>query len=191
MEFSEEDVQEAFDRLDKLDQISPDLKRMLFLALKKIRNGENRSEVLGFSPKIIEELVEHTNNLFLGGKYQKALEHYQFLQMLEPIRYEHVYSMATCYFYLDDYDRAIQTYMACTEIAPLSPLPHVQLSNCYSKQGYPETALAEIIQAIGLAELDNQYAGLKEKAEVERKYLENEIVRKWGGQPKTQIIKDM
>jgi len=160
--FSKENIQAIFDKMG--DKISPQFKELATEAFEKMSKGATLQEALGFTPENIKAIIRHADNLLQEGKYESALENFQIVHYLEPLRYEHLFSMAACYQLLGQTREALDHYQASCELALDDPVPHFHFAECLKKVGEINSAFEEYQKVIRIAKENENYKKHKEEA---------------------------
>jgi type III secretion system low calcium response chaperone LcrH/SycD len=168
-------TQEVHSVIEKLgDSIPPQRRPMIEEAISKMMvDNKLPKDVLGFSPEIMEMIYQHGYNLFQNGKYQDALNVFNILRQLDNSSPRYTFAIAACHHYAKEYLDAAANYSIYKYMDPLNPIPSFHLYDCYMKTDHTMSALLAIQEALVLAERSPEYAGLKEKIQLEFEHLKN------------------
>lgn len=141
---------------------------MIEEALKKvIKEGLLLKEVLGFSPKIIEQIYEYGYLLFQSGKFKEALEVFTILRKIDNENKRYTFAIAATHHQMKHYAEAVGNYMMYQALDQTNPLPYYHLFDCFSKLNQPALAFNALMSARRLAENDPQHTKLKNKIDME------------------------
>lgn len=176
----QEELKEAFEQLktEGVD-ISPKMQHMAEEAFEKILEGNSLpKQALGISDQLIEKFYSYAYQAFQAGKYDETLPVFKFLRQLDPLDSRYSFAIAASYHYKKEYLLAAGNYLVCNRTDPFNPIPYFHLYDCFFKSGHYASALVAIQACIGLASIDPFYASLKEKALLEKQYVENFINEK-------------
>jgi len=87
---------------------------------------------------------------FLEGEYEEGLAHLERVQELDPLNPFVKARFGWMYYYLRDFDRAIELFKENVEFDPNNPLGHKGLREAYSKKGMYDKAIAEAEKVLEL-----------------------------------------
>jgi TolB-like protein/predicted Ser/Thr protein kinase len=111
---------------------------------------------------------------FLEGEYEEGIAHLERVQELDPLNPFVKARFGWMYYYLRDFDRAIEVFQENVEYDPNNPLGHAGLREAYSKKGMHDKAIAEAEMVVELTMRSDSaisslayiygFAGKKDKA---------------------------
>lgn len=175
-----EKLQEAFNQLKAEGvETSPKMEKMAEEAFEKILEGHCLpKEALGISDDLMEKFYSYAYQAFQAGKYNETLPVFKFLRQLDPLDSRYSFAIAASYHYKKEYLLAAGNYLVCNRVDPFNPIPYFHLYDCFLKSEHYGSALVAIQACIGIASIHPFYASLKEKALLERQYVEDIINKK-------------
>jgi len=87
---------------------------------------------------------------FWEGEYEEGIAHLERVQELNPLNPFVKIRFGWMYYYLRDFDRAIELFQENVDFDPNNPLGHTGLSEAYSKKGMYDEAIAEAEKVLEL-----------------------------------------
>lgn len=140
-----------------------------------IEKGLPTANDLNVTPAVIEQLYELAYNSYNTGHYSDACSIFSWLVLLEPKNHTYLFGFASSYHMMKDYLQAIQLYMASFYLDPTNPIPFYHMADCFIKLNAPANAAV----ALGLVSLFSEgnpmYFTLKERAELIRNQIEDNL----------------
>ncbi len=145
------------------------------LLIKILEQNMLPKDAMGLDDAFLEKIYADAYVYFQAGKYEKAMQFYRILMLLNPLDARHPMAMASCYHRLKNHFAAIQYYGLSSSLDPSNPLPYYHASDCLIHQG--NTGMAVILLKTMLEQIGNdpKHAVLKERVEQSIKPLEDEV----------------
>ncbi len=132
--------------LSSIYQKEANLKQAEILVNSSIKNG-NKSRKIFFELGTIE---------INSGNYDKAIQIFENILMNSPDDFEALGNIATCYYFLKDYEKSIKYSNKVIRLVPDLPLPYIGLGDCYLSNGDTVKANSNYLKAKEL-DTDNRY----------------------------------
>lgn len=145
---------------------------------KMYEQGMSPREAMGFGKDMIDFAYQYAYSSFQTGKYKDALNVFIWLRTLEPLTYNYVFGVATCYHRLEMYGKAIGQYALCAGIETDNPEPCLYMAQCFFALNTPEGAVPFLKEAIARAEGKSQYARTDEIAHMLLRKIEGAPIKK-------------
>jgi type III secretion system low calcium response chaperone LcrH/SycD len=117
-----------------------------------LKNGKKPSEVLGFSPEMIEHMYAYGYRLFNLGNYKKALHVFIGLSLLDRTDPRFNMALGAAYHKLKKYVKAVNFYYKCSQQELDNPMPHFYMYDCFLQGeliGDAAFCLKEVIRRSG------------------------------------------
>lgn len=172
--YTKEDIQTAIERVKK--PIPPSLKEQIKETLWEMQERHlSPKEAFGFSDEMIDAIYEYGYSAFQAGKYEESIKVFSFLRELDLFSYRAAFGIAASYQHLRKFDIAAASYLICTYIDPLNPIPTFHLAYCFEQLGQYLSALEYVEVTIQLCEKILVFPKIREKALLEKEYLINTL----------------
>jgi type III secretion system low calcium response chaperone LcrH/SycD len=171
------DVTQMQDALQRLninagEQAQAELKKILSAALDK---GVMPKTALKLDDTVMEAIYSQAYTLYNHGKYKEASYIFRLLMLLDFTTPKYVLGLAACSHRMKEYTNASNLYMIAAGLDPTNPLPHFHATDCYIQLGAPALAIISLGMAITAAGAQAQYKLIKERAELMKSTLEQQI----------------
>jgi type III secretion system low calcium response chaperone LcrH/SycD len=155
-------------------------------AKKKLKNkklleeelaaGQTAQEILGFSDETMSKFYQAAYLIFEHKRYHDAANAFLFLATLNPHNHEYWLGLGMSTQMCQDYEAAIDAYELAALCNISSPVPYFYLAKCLFAIHDRESALQALDLAIETADEIEEYAELKQQAEMAKEILlKNEI----------------
>lgn len=164
------------DTVSKMSQRFPDEdpKKHEELLIKIFEEGKSPKEAMGFDDKFMEHLYADGYRLFQSGNYEDAKQIFLFLMKLNPSESKYAYGVGSCFQKQEEWQYAINAYMACMVADLSSPLPLFHVADCLLRLNSPSEALIVLKSAVDLANKP-EHSALKQRAEMMIESLTNDL----------------
>lgn len=123
-------------------------------------------DAIGLSDGMIEGMYSFGYRLYNTGKYDKAVQLFRLLVMLDPTQEKFSLGLAACFHMMKNYHNASTTYLLCGIINNEDPLPHFHASDCYVEMQQPDLAIASLEICLERCGNRPEYAALKNRASI-------------------------
>jgi type III secretion system low calcium response chaperone LcrH/SycD len=165
---------------DTLQRVNVQAGKQAEEALSVIMEGVLKK---GISPKLalkigddtIEAIYAQAYNLYNQGKYKEASYIFRLLMLLDFTAPKHILGLAACMHRMKDYINAANMYFLCATLDPKNPMPHYHSVDCYLQVDAVPLALMSLDLAIKACIDQPQYKILKERAELLKSSLEQQM----------------
>jgi type III secretion system low calcium response chaperone LcrH/SycD len=152
-------------------------------ATNKMRAGgpkkpEGVKDLLGVSDENVDGMYNHAYLLYNTGRYKDAAAVFRILSTLHTSEYKYVLGLAACYHMSKEYQTAAGVYLVVSSIDPLNPIPYFHASDCYIQIGDKVSAALMLEMALQKAEDREEYATLKQRAEITLTGIKKELFLK-------------
>ena len=176
-EYSNMDVTQMQDALQRLnmdagEKAQEELKKILTAALEK---GVMPKTALKLDDMVMEAIYAQGYTLYNHGKYKEASYIFRLLMLLDFTTPKYVLGLAACLHRMKDYTNAANLYMIVAGLEPTNPLPHFHATDCYLQLNAPGLATISLGMAITAAGEQVQYKLIKERAELMKSAIIQQI----------------
>ncbi len=171
-----EEIKEAFQKVDLAAGRKAE-KTLSMLMERVFKSGMLPKTALQLTDATMEGIYTQAYNLYNQGKYKDAMHIFRLLMMLDYTTPKYTLGLAACLHRLKEYKSAVNIYMLAGLLDPNNPIPHYHASDCYLKLQSKPSAVYSLELAINAAGNQKAYAIVKERCELMKKNLEEEISR--------------
>ncbi len=123
-------------------------------------------DAMGLNDEMIEGMYSFGYRLYNTGKYEQAVQLFRLLVMFDPSQPKFAMGLGACFHMMKDYENAATTYVLCSIIDPLNPLPHYHASDCYVQLNQPENAVIALQLSIDRCNGKEEFRLIKERAQL-------------------------
>jgi type III secretion system low calcium response chaperone LcrH/SycD len=142
---------------------------------KMMKQGMSPKEAMGISNSYLENLYAQAYRLYNTGKYAEAVHLFRMLIMFNAMEPKYMLGLAASFHMLKEYVSAIQTYTMCSALDPQNPIPHYHSSDCFIQMKEYLSAMLCLELAIERAGDREEYAKMKERAQLSLESLKQQI----------------
>lgn len=137
----------------------------------ELAEGKTAQEILEFSQETMAKFYHAAYLLFEHQRYQDAANAFFFLATLNPNQHDYWLGLGMSTQMCHDYEAAIDAYELAALCDISSPVPYFYLAKCLFAIHDRESALQALDLAIETANDLEEYAELKEQAEIAKNRL--------------------
>ena len=141
------------------------------LLKKNLFAGQTAQEIMEFSDETMAKFYQAAYVLFQNKHYEDAANAFLFLATLNPHNHEYWLGLGMATQMCHDYEAAIDSYELSALCNLSSPVPYFYLAKCLFAIHDRESALQALTLAVETADDLEEYAELKEQAEIAREIL--------------------
>lgn len=134
------------------------------LLVKMRKEGKTLSEVVGLDHSLLEQTYAYAYTHYNAGKYQDALQLFEFLTHMDSKSFKFVFGYAACYYQMKNYELASFLFFAALNLESNNALAAYHLADCFLKKGMVVEGHEVLDMTIDLASQNKEYAYLKERA---------------------------
>lgn len=166
---------------DTVEEVSPNSspkEKMEYAAMlqKSIEEGRFPSkEEFGITPDMLTGLYASGYRLYNSGNYNDASIIFSILGLMDSKNSDYIFSLGACHHQLKEFKDALNYYMAAFYMDTRNPLPFFHIADCYIQMKKPGHAIFSLAMVIAQAGDNPNYAKIKQKAELIRNRLLNEV----------------
>lgn len=141
---------------------------------KMWNQGVSPKEAMGISSSYLENVYAQAYRLYNTGKYAEASHLFRILIMFNAMEPKYMLGLAACFHMLKEYVNAIQTYTMCSALDPKNPISHYHSSDCFIQMKEYLSAMLSLELAIERAGDKQEYAKMKERAQLSLQSLKKQ-----------------